>query len=174
MMNDRDKAKAKLRKHRTEETWNEYRRLKNLVNHKVSYLKNSYFNNILRNKTNKDLWKKLKSLNVHNKAQCDIENQYGDASVVNNHFLDSIPKATDAHRAAKYYQKHKICDAEFRFSLVSLSDVAKALLTIKNTSAGSDGLSVSMIKMCCPYILQYLLSPICKKTTNTSKIHKKT
>nr|CAH7733641.1 unnamed protein product [Callosobruchus chinensis] len=81
MMSDRDRAKAKLRKHRTEETWNEYKRLKNLVNHKVSYLKNSYFNNILRNKTNKDLWKELKSLSVHNKAQCNIENQFGDANV---------------------------------------------------------------------------------------------
>nr|CAH7728998.1 unnamed protein product [Callosobruchus chinensis] len=156
MMNDRDRAKAKLRKHRTEETWNEYKRLKNLVNHKVSYLKNSSFNNILRNKTNKDLWKELKSLNVHNKAQCNIENQFGDANVVNNHFLDSIPKATNAQRAAEYYQKYKICEAELRFSLVSLSDVAEALLTIRNTSAGSDGLSMSMIKMCCPYILHHL------------------
>nr|CAH7719787.1 unnamed protein product [Callosobruchus chinensis] len=160
VMIDRDKARLKLRRGHSESNLKDYKRLKNLVNHKLSQEKKLYFENLAHNKNSKQLWRDLKSITNINKNGSNVEAISFDPDVINNYFIDSIPHNSDDKSTTSYYEKNKICGSEFCFSLVSEQVVFEVLQTIKNKSPGSDGIGISLIKLCCPYILPFLVNII--------------
>lgn len=157
LMKKRDKARARHKKIRTQENWEEYKRLRNLTNHVITREKSAYFQFMTVNASKKELWRELKLLDISKKSQADITQKFKDANVINNFFLDNIPSNVVKNSINDYYENSSICENEFRFQLVDETTVLKALKKIKNSAPGFDGLSIAFIKICCPHILLYLV-----------------
>lgn len=48
----------------------------------------------------------------------NIETQFRDADIINDHFADGIPQIGTNDSVQGYYKKNRMCNSEFRFCLV--------------------------------------------------------
>lgn len=162
LMSQRDKAKAKYRKTGNNVHWEYYKQLRNFTNHAISNEKKAYFNHVSKNKNSKILWKELKSLNINNSQRSNIPPNLQDPNNINNYFIDSIPNNlnNNVDDVVNYYELNRICNSEFCFTLVTEETIFNVLSKLKNTSPGPDNISIGLIKLCCPYILKFLVNII--------------
>lgn len=159
MMKQRDKARADCRRNPSPAKWLYYKRLRNATNHAQTAEKLAYFNYLATNKNSKYLWGELKSLNItSNKNKFQLPFNLSNPDDINDYFIDSIPhNQVDIQNILNHYNLNTISNSNFKFSLVSVDSVKNILQTLKNTSAGTDLLSIFFIKLCCPYILNFIV-----------------
>nr|CAH7727550.1 unnamed protein product [Callosobruchus chinensis] len=160
LMSERDKARAKLKRNKTDSNLKQYRDLRNRTNFEILKLKQEFFSKLSNVRDTKKVWNEFRQLNVNHTSSNHISDTFPDPDILNNHFVDSIPQSRRCDLANNYYRDNRICHSEFRFKLVSELDIINVLQTIKNTAPGADDLGINLIKTCCPYILPYLVNII--------------
>ncbi|KAG5878008.1 hypothetical protein JTB14_025463 [Gonioctena quinquepunctata] len=157
MKKQRNKLLAKYKSTKNLDDWEAYKRARNDFTAAVRTEKQNYLNEIHRTKKNrKDTWKALEQLNIHSKkSDISVPPDLNDAEAINCHFINSV-NALECQvddDLVQYYNTHKVnynldhCKIEpFREH-----DVLEAVDSIKSNTEGSDGITLHMIKMCCPF-----------------------
>lgn len=158
LMTQRDKARSDYKKSPSKPKWEYYKQIRNATNHALSSEKRAYFSYVAKSKKPKELWSELKGLNISKNKKSSLPPGLSDPDMVNNFFLDSIPQNNITHvNMLNYYRSNKICNSSFNFTLVSSEDVQNVIKNLKNSMAGSDSIGINLIKLCCPYILKFIV-----------------
>lgn len=160
LMHLRDKAKSKFRRTKNVVHWNSYKEIRNYVKNCISNEKKAYFKHILKTSDSKTLWKEFSRLNISNKNYVDLPVSLQNADEINKYFMNSIPNASlSNNKLISHYrsQTKNNIGSIFKFELTDEDTISKIIFAISSKSSGSDGLTIKMIKLCCPYILKYLV-----------------
>lgn len=154
LMKLRDDAKTRFRRTKNHAHWNYYKTLRNLTTSAVRNEKKAYFKFISRDKAN-TIFKHFQHLNPQSKNQTkiNIPAHLSDVDKINTFFLDigsntNIPRQNINHPLRT--------TSSFSFQLVDSDDISKLINNIKSTSTGQDGLNITMIRMCCPFVLPFI------------------
>jgi hypothetical protein len=143
---------------KSEESWNEYRTMRNNVVTMIRQAKNTYYQNLVENRKNqpKELWKKLKRLlpgNTDQPSEVSFEGTtYEDPTKIsekfNIYFIDSIKNIVDILKckpAVVLNNNHEISEMN-TFKLIDMRDLKSALAIMKNTGGGESGITTSILK----------------------------
>nr|CAH7761459.1 unnamed protein product [Callosobruchus chinensis] len=87
MMKTRDKAYSKFKRTRNEAHWNFYREMKNYVNRAIEVEKKAYLDFALRQKDSRNIWRRLRNLNVLNSNSSEVPCDQFDKNDINSHFV---------------------------------------------------------------------------------------
>lgn len=159
LMKLRDKAKAKFKKEKSSGNWDYYKQLRNYTNHAIENEKKAYFIHISKNCYSRDLWKNLKLLNIKNHKKVSIPEHLKNVDNINNYFIDNIPdlQHVDAD-LINYYLHNSTTNSHFAFNLICNTDLLEVIIQVKSNAVGNDGLCIEFIKLCCPYIIKFLVN----------------
>nr|CAH7762042.1 unnamed protein product [Callosobruchus chinensis] len=92
LMSERDKARAKLKRNKTDSNLKQYRDLRNRTNFEILKLKQEFFSKLSNVRDTKKVWNELRQLNVNHTSSNHISDTFPDPDILNNHFVDSIPQ----------------------------------------------------------------------------------
>lgn len=172
----RDKALTKYKKQKTSNNWECYRQLRNQVSIAIENVKKVYLENNFQLGDSKNNWKLLKELDIHTKsARITIPPQLGNAEEINMFFINSSnSSAPDPDMLAFYQHNIKQGSGDFHFHLATTDEVCSALFSIKSEAIGMDGIGLSMILNCCPYIIPFIVHLVnyCIETASFPSIWK--
>ena len=131
LMKLRDKAYKKYLKQKTETKLQYYRELRNFTKHAIIREKIAYFK-LLSQKNGKDFWSNANKLNLTRNKDCDIPEQFSDATILNNYFASCNNTAdTTSEPKINFYKsnRHRNITSELNFELVDEIILNKILNT---------------------------------------------
>lgn len=155
LMSLRDKAKAKYRLSKSIHSLEYYKSLRNLTTKSVRLEKKAYYSFICKSQNGGSLWKNLKHLNLKSMSSAAVPSELGNVDDINNFFVNSAPGCGAVGLGDLYngtLDKHP----SFSLQCVDEDTVLKIISSMKSSAPGSDGVTSSMLKMCCPIILPYI------------------
>lgn len=156
----RNKAKTKFRKTKLPAHWEYYKSLRNFTTLAIRNEKKAYLNHkLLNNNSSKSVWKELKSLNIKISDYNEIPVHLQNANRISEFFENCIPREVAENTELKnLYNSNTKNNIEqtFEFHTVDQTSIVDLLNQIKTCSMGPDGIGINMIKLCCPFIIQYL------------------
>ena len=160
MKKERNKLFAKYKKSGCPNDWSAYKKMRNLFTQAVRNEKKSYIEFVVRNKKSKDVWQTLAGMNVYNKSKnsFNMPTFIKDPNIINQSFLDLVKNVAPPadNSLINKYSSNCVSASRFSFSPVSDDDISNVIRQIKSNAIGFDGLSLEMIKLCCPVIVPFL------------------
>ena len=158
LMNLRNKALSKYKKSRTLENWEYYRRLRNQVTLTIQNEKKNYLENNIRPNSPKNNWKMLRDLGVYSRDSKHLSENLGSVKEINTYFVNSvISTPPDPDTLNNYLHNKKTGTGTFQFRLATHDEVHAAICLVKTQAIGTDGIGMSMLCHCYPYILPYIV-----------------
>lgn len=143
--------------------WENYKRARNLVVKNIKMAKNNYYINMIDNnrQNSHEMWKHLKRLLPNNKSNNkNIGVEFDDKKVLNdkeiaenfnrffinsiNNIVESVTPINDQNLILNKINTTN--ELLTKFQLVSMCDVRKIIMNLKNTGGCEDGLSTKVIK----------------------------
>ena len=155
MIKERDKALSTYKRTQIAADYDYYKQLRNHTLTSIRNEKKAYVNNICRQGNIKNTWKTLKTFNVKKCSVYEIPSSVGSAPDINNYFASAFYNQTNIE-LVDYYNNNTHSDAQFSFKLCSITDVSDIIRNLKTNACGVDGVSLTMLNYCCPYIEPYI------------------
>lgn len=160
MMKLRDKAFSKYKKLKTDDTWTQYKMLRNQVNITVRAEKKAFLQFTFK-RDPKNFWRTIKYLNLSSSCQqSDSLLKIGNSDDFNNFFINSLPFVglTNHTFIDEQYVNKGLHQAEaFKFALITDADVNKIISCLRSNATGTDGINLKMLL----YITPHLTNHIC-------------
>lgn len=159
MKKERNRLMSKYRRTRSAQDWQDYKRMRNMFTKAVRDEKRAYVEFVARSGNKKELWQVLHNLNIYNKRKdsMSLPSCLHKPDKINDFFIDSVesiaPPVKDDF-VNNYLLKRT--SSNFSLSYVSNVEVLGAINQLKSNASGADGLSVQMIRLCCPVIVPFL------------------
>lgn len=154
----RNKALNKYRRTKNPLHFNYYKNLRNLTTTAIRREKKVYLNNKFQTCTVKEKWQELNKLNVISKKAKSIPENLKNVTELNRFFstfANNIKTPNDA--LINFYNNNPLNIVQkFKFEEVSEEYVAGIILRIKTKSCGTDGVNITLIQLCCPFILPFI------------------
>jgi len=158
-MKERNKARTKYETTRNENDLLRYRELRNFTTTIVRQEKRSFLDFTFRNTSGKEAWTKLRKCQIYKTGKkTEVPDHLKDVNQLNAHFLSVQSNAfPDFNLLRHYYNnlKNGIISI-LAFSEISDEDVCKIINSITSNATGVDGVSIKMIKLCCPLLIPYI------------------
>lgn len=158
---ERNIALRSYKFHNTTENWNYYKSLRNFTTLCIRQEKKAYIAHQLKISDTKGTWKLLRRMNIVSPRVSQIPDNLYNANDVNDYFLKSVQdlknKCNASHKNSLLnFYKHNTVNgihADFSFSRVSDELVGGVIDRIKSRATGLDNIGITLVKLCCPYIL---------------------
>ena len=136
---------------------NKYKELRNLTTSLLRKSKKHYVESVIQSHSSVKTWKLFKTLKMSRSGHAVLPSHLLDAEGINNYFIQSVPKVINiSNQQQAYNSLNKSVKNKLVLRAVSEGEVFKALGDIKSVTCGSDGISVSILSACCPYLLPFL------------------
>lgn len=103
------------------------------------------------------MWKVLKEMNVYQKPPIQLPPGLSNVNVINNHFVQSIPKGNNSMINILQNYSNSRCNSVFKFTNVDEAMIQRFINSISTQASGHDGINIAMIKYCCPCIVPYVV-----------------
>lgn len=159
MMRLRDRALSQFKRNNNSAHFNYYKQLRNQVTAAVRREKKAFYTHIFK-QNSRMFWRDLKTLNISGRATTtELPPHLNNPDEMNVHFINSIPKVdTDNNTLATFYKNHRKNSVEsiLKFKCVDEIEVLKIISSIKTKAKGIDGLNISIIELCVPFLLPYI------------------
>lgn len=162
MMDLRDQALTNYKQSKDLAHFNYYKNLKNFTNTAIKNEKKAYINNKIRTGKSKTLWKDLDNMNIYSsrKKNRNLPPNLSNVNEINNFFINSVKKLASGNvqGTEKFYTEHLKYNnnVKFSFSLVNNEDILEIIKSLTSNAVGYDGISLNMLKYCCPYVLPFI------------------
>lgn len=158
MMRLRDRALSHYKTTKKPEHFNYYKMIRNQVTNAVKREKKAYYSTIFR-QNSKFFWNNLKSDLNFNSAKKEIPAHISNPDEVNKHFIEAVPKSqVDSNNLINFYRTHlkNSVKSLLKFEPVDEIEILKIISSIKTKSSGTDGITISIISYCVPFLLPYI------------------
>lgn len=153
----REKALKKFKSSGAPAHWTYYKQLRNLTTTAIKSEKKAYLRHKFQNCNIKDKWRELKKLNIVKNKNIEIPDNLKNADAINNFFITSnnSPPNDDL---IKYYSNNikQGVTSIFSFELTNEFTVANVINNMKSTAFGTDTLNLTLIQLCCPFIIPFV------------------
>lgn len=127
--------------------YSQFKRLRNKVTHLINEAKSNYVTSRVDSSvSSKDLWNKLKQLNISNKSKPDVKFPNSNAEI-NNYFTSNFTQ--DLSHPPILPRNNE----GFRFSEVNVNDIINAINSVKSNAVGMDDIPIRFIKLILPEII---------------------
>lgn len=163
LMKLRDKAKLKFKRTKAQSDWDYYKDLRNFTSLVVKNEKKAHLIQKFENCNSKQMWRELKVLNINNKQNKIIPPELSNVNHINNYYQTCIPNINNNNQETfNFYKNNKKCNftETYKFKLTDNSTVANFLQEITSTATGNDKLNITLINLCCPYIVKFITNII--------------
>lgn len=157
-MKQRDTALRKFKRKKDPNDWSNYKFLRNFTLSMIRKEKKKYLDTICGENNIKKTWSTIKNFNITSgKKNQTIPNNLSDPNDLNNFFATFIQNVSNCNERISFYENNLYNkDLKFSFKLSTISEVNKALNSIKTNATGLDEISPLMLKYCSPYIDKYI------------------
>lgn len=155
----RNKALKRFKKTKLPEYYNYYKQLRNYTTAAIRANKKAYIRTKFRNCNVKEKWKELKKLDLTKKKQIDIPTKLSNVNEMNDYFVNSVKNdLLPKQELLNFYNKNRLQDINnlFTFSFITEYDVSKIILNIKTKAIGRDKINITIIQLCCPFVIPYI------------------
>jgi len=158
LLNFKRSALNKFKRTQLEKDFKRYKSLRNLATTVTRIEKKAYLNHKLSTHNTKELWRGLRNMNIISHKSTKIPDELNDVNLINQHFVSSVPPPNSHDELMQYYRNNKLLDNSelFNFKFVSTAEVGKIVCDISSNATGSDGLNITIIKLCTPYIINFI------------------
>lgn len=155
----RDKALKDFKSSKLPEKWDYYKQLRNYTTTAIRAEKKAFYNNKLKNCTYRDKWKELNK--IFPKKQKRVPDSLIKPNDFNKYFIDctkNVFNSVNSYNTCNFYLNNAPNrENRFAFQTVDLNEITKILLCIKSQAFGVDQLNITLIQLCCPFIIPYIL-----------------
>ena len=155
----RNKALKKYKQTKLPTHYDYYKQLRNYTTAAIRSEKKAYLRMKFQNCSPKEKWKELKRLNLSINKRKLLPDHLSDANKINNFFINSA----NNHLSPKpelldFYNNHSMdnINERFNFVLCTENEILNVLKNIKTKATGSDEINITLIYLCCPYIVPYV------------------
>jgi len=157
MQSLRNKALNKFKETKKSEHWIYYKQLRNLTTSAIRSEKKAYLNYKFSNCSQKQKWQELKKTNIYSKTVYNLPENLKNVNDINKYFID-VSKSINApdEGILSFYNTNRLVSDNFSFQLASENEIINILGTIKTKVFGLDQLNITLLLLCCPFILQPL------------------
>lgn len=152
LMNLRDKARAKYRRTKSAAHWDYYKSLRNLTSSTYNREKKAYFDFISRTCSFQQLFKRLEFLKLGKPKHAEIPANLKDVDAINSYFSSVSANFAPPDHTGTYSNSIDT----FKFNTVDTHLVNGIVNKIGTAATGIDGISITMIRMCCPVIIPFI------------------
>nr|CAI5830915.1 unnamed protein product [Callosobruchus analis] len=152
----RDEALAKFRADRNIPNWKHYQQLRNFALASIRREKAGYLSYLQQQNKQKQLWKSLKAMKIQQNSNVSLPLYLQDVTAINDHFTSVYNKTNLCKDAISFYNNNLYSAFTFTLKPVDTKTVEEALLSVKSNAAGSDGITLHMLKLCLPMILPHV------------------
>lgn len=153
----RNEALKRFRCTKDPNHWNYYKQLRNLTTSAIRSEKKAYLDYKFRNCNAKEKWTELKKLNLVNKKNKNIPTNLKNPNELNLFFTQIINRdVKPKQEIIDFYLNHPTQFGVFRFEQVTEEHVSNVILGLRSRAFGPDNINLSMIVLCCPFIIQYI------------------
>lgn len=157
ILKERDKALTKFKATKTPENWNYYKECRNYALASIRREKAAYLNKLQNERNEKKLWKELRYMNVKSSTlNSELPPNLRNPNEINEYFLSVHKKTDNCQEKINFYSNNSFCKNSFTFTPVSQNIVSDVINSINSNAAGNDGISLYMIKLCLPTILNHI------------------
>jgi hypothetical protein len=171
LIRQRDQAMLKFKKTKSNEDYQDFKRLRNLTQRKITYLKKDYVINQLEENQSypKKLWQNLKQLGMPSKSKSGsgnigLKSDNSDEIIFENNFVANkfnnffcnvaeklveklVKRPFDKNDITKFYKENGVVANSFSFTVVTEEEVLKLLKGLNVTkSTGCDNISAKFLK----------------------------
>lgn len=154
LMQQRDYTYNIYKRSKTELNRQQYNQLRNEVTKACRKEKKKYFDKLTKNKDVKTLWNDLKKNVMRNKKTSGLSTHLCNVELINDFFVNSVPNVNqNNNNFFNNYFVNNRTNARLNFHTVSENDILNIISSIKSNSAGHDGITIYMIKLCVPHLL---------------------
>jgi hypothetical protein len=160
LMKQRDKALQTFKKSPTNNSWLNYKVLRNRVVKSVRLAKQEYIQMLCDSNESHKLHKFLKPLNIYNSNSPSVlPHDIKDVEELRSHFINSVQCQTSTcdGKIEEYKNSHSGNATNFEFSMCTEQEIHDTLIYLKSNDTGHDAVNLKMLKLCSPHIDKYIL-----------------
>lgn len=155
IMRTRNQAKSKYKKTGLQSDADNYKQWRNFALAAIRREKKGYLDFVSSNNNKKELWKRIRELNIRPNKAFEIPSNLSEPNSVNN-FFTSVAQSfnEDCTELKEYYSSNTFKEGvSFNFHPVDPEVISNVISTFKSNASGIDGISLEMIKLCMPTLL---------------------
>ena len=160
IMRERDRAKIKYKASRSLADLQTYKDLRNFALASVRREKMGYLNFLEQQKNYRMLWKGLRNMNVHSVTKntiADLPPDLMNPDRINDYFMSIFQKTNNCQNKIDFYSGNSFrAGLQFHFNAVESNVVYKKVYEINSNAAGCDNITLFMLKLSLPAILNHL------------------
>lgn len=159
IMKERDKAKQKFNRSKTDIDWLRYKELRNYTVSMMRREKSGYISFVNSENNLRKTWTTLKNLNICPNSNKDIPTELSDSNEINNYFATFFQNnSNNCDEKVNFYNSNIFKqDINFIFTPTSVEEVNKILGELQSNAYGVDNISLRMLKYCSPHIIQFIV-----------------
>lgn len=157
MMKLRDRALSRFKQTKRQEHWSYYKTLRNMTTAAIRKERKVYLRTVVAENNIGKMWKTLRLMNVTRDSRPAIKDDLKDVNLINE-FFNNFERIPPDNNLYEHFMRNKWSpsDDEFKFAYVDTSVILNIIINIKSTAAGVDEFNINFLKLCCPYIVQYI------------------
>lgn len=154
----RNKALQKFKKTKNPSDYDYYKQLRNYTTGAIRTEKRVFLRTKLHNCNTREKWKELRRLNVTGNKKTKIPTNLDNVDEINNFFVSSIVDNVPRREVLDFYDSHTfpITTDKLSFELTTEYDIMNILNSIKTKASGIDEINITLIQLCCPFIIPYI------------------
>jgi len=158
MISEREKARKKFLRTGDEIDGTYYRQLRNYVTYARRQEQKAYFTNLIQHGNGRQIWSRLKGCGIVACKKNEITNNSYNADEINEYFKSVQSDSLPDEQLLNYYASNvkDTITGTLEFHEVTEFDIWKAIDSISSNAVGYDGISLRLLKLCCPLILHFL------------------
>lgn len=154
---ERDRAWRIYRKNKTVTNLQYYKEMRNFALAATRAEKQGYLSFIHSQKNSKQFWNAMRNMNIKLSANNNLPSNFSSPKEINDYFVSVYNCNHVPHDLISFYKSHKFRDnVTFAFKYVDQSEVLAAIEQLKSNASGSDGITLQMVKLSLPAIIDPL------------------
>ena len=157
LMRERDRLFTKFKKNKNPRIFQEYKTIRNFTNRALEREKKAYMRHQM-SRGSRELWSAVNKLNIYQKKpKPKIPDNLSNVNQINDFFVNSAPRIPPADNLNTVYSGTvPNLRSTLSFKTIEEDDIISHLYLIKSQSVGSDGLNITFVLMCCPFLIPYI------------------
>lgn len=153
----RDRALKEFKSTKLPAKWAYYKQLRNLTTTAIRSEKKAYYRQKFQTSSVKEKWKELNRLKPSKTV--DIPEKFHDTNKLNSFFIQSTNSNIRPNNELLNFYLSNVKDnitQLLSFKIVTDLEIQQIIQRIKSKAFGSDKLNITLIHLCCPYIIKFI------------------
>lgn len=155
----RNKALKKYKQSKNSAHYEYYKQLRNYTTSAIRSEKKAYLRTKFQNSNYKEKWQEMKKLNLLKQTNFNLPSNLSNPNNINSFFINSVVINSDPKpEILNFYNNNTLenITESFKFNLSTENEIFELIKNIKSKATGADKINITMIYLCCPFIVPFI------------------